>query len=311
MQTVVTLTLNPAVDKSTAVDSVASEIKLRCDAPTYDAGGGGVNVSRAVHKLGGTSTAIYTSGGSVGETLQHLLNTEGLHQHIIPTQAWTRENFIVFEKSTTLQYRFGMSGAALTPAEVEACLEATLGYHANYIVASGSLPPNVPNDFYAQLAGRVRGTGTRLIVDTSGAALEAMRGAGAFLLKPNITEVEILSGKRFEGEEQLIVVAREMIAAGMAEVLAVSLGGSGAMFVTANDYALLKPPVVPIKSKVGAGDSMVGGITYALANNWELLEAVRWGVACGTACVMTEGTQLFHKADVESIYPRVRVLREV
>jgi 6-phosphofructokinase 2 len=307
---IVTLTLNPAVDKSSSVDTVASEIKLRCSAPTYHPGGGGVNVSRAIKKVGGDSLAVYVAGGSVGETLRDLLSAEGIRQQVIPSQAWTRENLIVFENTTTLQYRFGMPGLPLQEAEVRACVDAVLAHDADYVVASGSLPPAVPDDFYAQLAHALRGTRTRLIVDTSGEALAAMKGANCYLLKPNINELEQLSNEKFDGEEHLIRTAQRLIAEGMAQVLVVSLGASGALMVSADDVAHLRPPVVPIKSKVGAGDSMVGGLTWALAQGRDLVDAVRYGIACGTACVMTEGTELCRLEDVTAIYPRVKVLRD-
>ncbi len=307
---IITLTLNPCVDKSTAVESVASEIKLRCDFPTFHPGGGGINASRAINNVGGDSLAVYASGGSAGQTLKSLLDIEGIRQELVVTQSWTRENLIVFEKSTTLQYRFGMPGLPLSEAEVQACVEATLAHKPAYLVASGSLPSNVPTDFYVRLATQLQGTSTRLIVDTSGEALAKMKGANAYLLKPNINELEQLSGETFEGEEHLIRVAKRLIAENMAQVLVVSLGGSGALLVSEGIVAHLRPPVVPIKSKVGAGDSMVGGLTWALSQGRDIVDAVRFGIACGTATVMTEGTELCRKSDVDAIYPRVTVLKE-
>lgn len=307
MPNITTLTLNPCVDKNTAVYSVASEIKLRCESPTYDPGGGGVNVSRAIHKLGGTATTVLALGGSTGDTLRGLLEQERLLLHVVPAASWTRENLVVFEKSTTLQYRFGMPGGALTEAELAALVAAVLATDADYIVASGSLPANVPDDFYATLTRQAQATGARVIIDTSEKALEAMMGAGAFLLKPNIHELEILSGEKFEGEEQMVMVARRLITEKMAEVFVVSLGAQGAALITKDDFVLMQPPVVPVKSKVGAGDSMVGGIVRALAHGERLVDAVRYGIAAGTACVMTPGTELCRKEDVEQIYPRVKV----
>mgnify|MGYP005838004599 CR=1 FL=1 len=311
MPRIVTLTLNPCVDKSTAVDTVASEIKLRCDHPSYDPGGGGVNVSRAIRKLGGESTAVFTMGrGGTGETLRDLLIAEGLAVQPVPTQAPTRENFIVFERTTTLQFRFGMPGERLEPHELAAVVEAAFELQPDILVASGSLPPGVPDDIYAQIAQRVRGTAIRLVVDTSGAALAAMPGASVYMLKPNLHELEILSGRKFEGEDQMVQVARQLIAQQMAEVLVISLGAQGAALVTADDFVRMQPPVVPIKSKVGAGDSMVGGMALALARGWSLREAVRYGIAAGTAAVMSPGTQLCRLEDVEMIFPRVRILAD-
>jgi len=306
-QSIVTLTFNPSVDKSSSVESVASEIKLRCAPPAFHPGGGGVNVSRAIGKLGGQSRAVYASGGPSGAMLQSLLHAESLEGLPVPIQAMTRENLTIFETTTTLQYRFNMPGPSLSPSEAEACVEAALALQPAYLVASGSLCPGQPDDTYARLAERLHGTATRLIVDTSGPALAAMQGARAFLLKPNLDEIEALSGEKFTGQDELVEVARHLIARQLAQVLLISMGASGALLVTDDEAAHLRPPVVPIRSKVGAGDSMVGGLTLALARGWTIREAARYGVASGSAAVMTDGTDLCRLEDVEKLYPRVSV----
>jgi 6-phosphofructokinase 2 len=310
MPTIVTLTLNPCLDKSTAVQRVVSEDKLRCEDPTYDPGGGGINVSRAIKKLGGESLAVFTSGGGQGQMLQDLLASEGLAMHPINTQSATRENLIVYERSSTHQYRFGMPGGYIREEELQDCLDVVFAQNADIIVGSGSLPPGVANDFYAEFAKRAHATSAKVIVDTSGAALEAMVGTGVYLLKPNINELEILSGETFEGEEQMIRVARRMIAENMAQVLVISLGAQCAALVTADEFVQMQPPVVKVVSKVGAGDSMVGGIVFSLAKNDSLRDALRYGIASGTAAVMNPGADLCRKEDVEILYPRVKVVSE-
>ncbi|MGB1286686.1 MAG: 1-phosphofructokinase family hexose kinase [Aggregatilineales bacterium] len=307
MKKVVTLTLNPTIDKSSAVDNVSSEIKLRCDPPRYDPGGGGINVSRALHKVGGDSTAIYSAGGGPGNMLTQLLTDEGIRCEPVLIEGMTRENMTIFERQSGLQFRFGMPGPMMSAADWTRCTDAILAQNADYVVASGSLAPGIPDDYYAILTEKVRAQGGKVIIDSSGAALEAMRGAQAFLLKPNLYELEILSGEKFQGEDQLKAVSQRLIADGMAEVLVISMGAQGAMFVTADAFLQMRPPVVPIRSKVGAGDSMVGGIMYGLAQNRSLMDAVRYGIAAGTAAVMTDGTQLCRKDDVEMIYERVAI----
>lgn len=306
MAKIVTLTVNPTIDKSSRVDSVASEIKLRCEPPEFHPGGGGINVSRAVKKLGGESTAIYSAGGGSGMMLTQLLQAEGIATKAISIEAMTRENLTIYENSTGLQYRFGMPGPEIS--DWERFIDATVEENADYIVASGSLAPTMPNDFYKQLALRVQATDSKLIVDTSGIALEACSSAGVFLLKPNLRELELLSGKAYESEAQMLTVVREMIAAGMAEVFVISMGSAGAMMITADEAVNMRPPVVPIQSKVGAGDSMVGGIVWSLSNSDDLATAVRYGIAAGSAAVMTEGTELCRAGDVHDIFGRIAVL---
>ncbi|MGJ3241042.1 MAG: 1-phosphofructokinase family hexose kinase [Anaerolineae bacterium] len=306
MASIITLTVNPTIDKSSSVDSVASEIKLRCDMPDYDPGGGGVNVSRAIKKLGGESRAVFTAGGGAGQLLNHLLELEGVTTCTIPISGLTRENLTIYEKTTGLQYRFGMPGPVIS--EWRRCIAVTLEQDADYIVASGSLAPGMPDDFYKQLADHVQQTDSKLIIDTSGKALETCADAGVFLLKPNLHELELLSGKKFESEERMVDITRELIANGMAEVFVISMGASGALMVTANQAVKMRPPVVPIRSKVGAGDSMVGGIVWSLSNGDDLLTAVRYGIAAGSAAVMTEGTDLCRAEDVHHIFKRIAIV---
>lgn len=306
MPKIITLTVNPTIDKSSSVDTVASEIKLRCESPQFHAGGGGINVSRAIKKLGGDSTAIFTAGGGTGQMLNHLLQTENIQTQPIPISGLTRENLTIYENSTGLQYRFGMPGPEIT--EWERCIEATLADEAEYIVASGSLAPAMPANFYEILANRVQATSSKLIVDTSGVALEACARAGVFLLKPNLHELEILSGKKFQSEDIMLDIVREMIAEGMAEVFVISMGASGAMMITADKAVKMRPPVVPIQSKVGAGDSMVGGIVWSLSRGDDLTTAVRYGISAGSAAVMTAGTELCKAEDVHQIFERIAIV---
>lgn len=307
-QKIVTLTLNPAIDKSTSIDTVASEIKMYCNEPIFDPGGGGLNVSRAIKKLGGDSLAIFACGGPSGELLKELLEREHLTMEPIPIAAYTRENLIVLEKSTNHQFRFGMPGAALTEAELQACTDAALNSGADYLVASGSLPPGVPTDYYATLTKAGHAKGMKVIVDTAGAALKALDGADPFLLKPNIGELEMFSGEKFKGEKRLREVGQALIARDLADVLVVSLGSGGAALITKEKFVQMRPPVVPVRSKVGAGDSMVGGIVWALSEGKDLVDAVRWGVATGSAAVMSEGTSLDQIDDADELYPQISVM---
>jgi len=236
MQSIATLTLNPTIDKSATTDSVAAEIKIRCEQPKFDPGGGGINVSRAIKKLGGDSTAIYTAGGPQGELLKMLLAREDITETVVPIENYTRENLTVFEASTTQQYRFGMPGPELSTQEWIDCLDAVLNSQADFMVASGSLPPGVPDHFYATLSQQCSERGLKVIVDTSGKALEKAARAGVYLLKPNLRELELLSGEAIQSDENLTNVVRTLIADGMAEVFVVSMGAQGAILITADDH---------------------------------------------------------------------------
>jgi len=302
-QTIVTLTMNPAIDRSTSVDSVAPERKLRCTKPRRDPGGGGINVSRVIRTLGGASLALWTRGGPTGELMRQLIEAEHIVHQPLPVADLTRENVIVYEQSSGQQYRFGMPGPTLTDDEVEACLQAfdRLDAPPKYVIATGSLPPSAPTDFYARLARRLADE-TRLLVDTSGKALHAAVEAGVYLIKPNMRELGELAGREIETDEQVVDVARRLIDAGKARVVITSLGAAGAMLVTAERTRRFESPTVPIRSKVGAGDSMVGAIALALERGEPIERATRFGIAAGAAAVMTPGTQLCRRDDTERLH---------
>ena len=307
MSPIVTLTLNPAIDKSTRVERVVADEKLRCEAPRREPGGGGINVARAVHRLGGTARALYTAGGHTGTLLQSLLDDEGLPQTPLEVDDWTRENMIVYETSTDRQFRFGMPGATLTESEWARCLETLRGLDPapEYLVASGSLPPGVPDDAYAAVAEAAHTLGARPILDTSGTALREAVSAGWFLLKPNLRELEQLAGTALETEPARIDAARAFIDRGWCEVVVLSMGASGALLITTDTAEHVRSPTVPINSRVGAGDSMVGGLALALARGRSLPAAVRFGVAAGAAAVMTPGTELCRRADTEDLFEQM------
>lgn len=298
---IVTLTVNPAVDKSTHIDRLIPEQKLRCDAPRFDAGGGGINVSKAIKRLGGKSTAIFTTGGPSGQVLRDLVSQEGIDCEVIQTEQWTRENFIVAETSTNAQYRFGMPGAALSEAETEDVLEKLRQSKAEYVVASGSLPPQMDVNFYEKVAAISKEIGARLVLDTSGEPLRAACDEGVFLLKPNIGELEALVGAKDLQIDDVDDAARMLIGDGKCEVVIVSMGPKGAILVTKDLCEHVPAPPIQKRSTVGAGDSMVAGMTWALTQGLTYSEMIRWGVACGSAATMNEGTQLFLRADVERL----------
>ena len=303
MPTIATLTLNPALDIATSVASVAPEIKLRCATARFHPGGGGVNVARAIHFLGGEALAVYASGGHTGAKLSQLLADEGVERRTIPIAGTTRESFTCYEDSTGLQYRFTLPGPALSEDDWRACVDACLDLQPDILVVSGSLPGGVPDDFHAQLASRANAQNTRLIIDSAGHAITSARGV--YLLKPNLRELGHLAGGDLTDETQIVNAAQSLVAAGVCEAAVVSMGAAGALLATGEGAMRLRAPVVPIRSKVGAGDSMVAGIALALSRGLDLPDAARFGVAAGSAAVMTPGTQLCRREDAERLYRQI------
>lgn len=307
MAAIATLTLNPAIDKTARVDRVVADDKLRCEAPSREPGGGGINVARVVDRLGGTARALYTSGELTGTMLEGLLDEEAITHTPVPVSDWTRENVIVSETTTDRQYRFGMPGPELTEAELDACLDAlrALDPSPEYVVASGSLPPGVPEAVYARVAETAQALGARAVLDTSGAALQTAVDAGWYLLKPNLRELGQLSDAPLKTDAERIDAARSFIDRQWCEVVVISMGASGALLVTGGRAERIHSPTVPIESRVGAGDSMVGGLTVSLARGWDVESSVRFGVAAGAAAVMTPGTELCRRSDVEELFDQM------
>jgi len=305
---ILTITFSPALDKSTSVKGIKPDSKLRCEPPRYDPGGGGVNVSRAIHKLGGNSKCLYVAGGPTGDKLESMLTEEGVQQHRVPCQPWTRENFIVVDTLHEHQYRFGMPGDPLSEdewAQIRTEIRAQLS-SADYVVASGSLPPQSPVTIFAEIARWAKEQNVRCIVDTSGEALTRAAAEGVYLLKPNLGELSALAGQEKVVGLQQEELARQLISNGKCEIVVVSLGPRGAMLATADDIEYVAAPTVPKKSTVGAGDSMVGAMVLQLARGASLVEVVRYGVAAGTAATMNEGTTLCHKNDVDRLYQWIK-----
>jgi 6-phosphofructokinase 2 len=307
MSKIITLTFSPCIDKSTSVPSLIPEKKLRCSSPKLDPGGGGINVSRVLKRLGADVTAIFPSGGYTGKFFNHLMEKENIPCIIIETNNETRENIIVREESTNQQYRFGMPGTELSESEWNLCLKRVEETEdAEFIVASGSLPAGVPLDVYARLAAIAKKKNAKLIVDTSGEALKHAAYEGVYLLKPNLSELSSLLGVEKINTDEIISIARQAINKRYCEILVVSMGQAGAILVTKNEAHRAIPPPVDRKSVVGAGDSMVAGIVFFLSKNKSLKEVLQYGIACGTAATMNPGTELCKKEDAEKLFSLIQ-----
>jgi 6-phosphofructokinase 2 len=306
---IVTFTPNPALDITTATERVASTHKLRCAEPRYDPGGGGINVARAIHLLGGEALAVFAAGGPTGKTLNDLLTEEGVSTHVVAIAGRTRESLAVDETATGHQYRFVMPGPLLSDAELGTCLDVlrTLDTKPDYLVASGSLPVGAPVDFYGRVAQVAKELGARMVLDTSGDALRAgIAGGGIYLLKLSRRELEALTGKNLPRAENQADAAASLIENGQAEIVVVSLGENGALLVTRDPVRSYPAISVPVRSTIGAGDAMVAGIVLALARGWSLDESMHFGLATASAALLRLGNELCRREDAERLYAQSR-----
>lgn len=309
VKSILTLTMNPVIDKTCSVDHVVPERKLRCGPPQYRPGGGGINVSRAIKNLGGESVAFYPVGGMAGQLFQNLLLREGIQHYPVFIQGMTRESLGVSEESTGQQFQFGMPGPTLSEEEWQRCLRALslINPKPDYIVASGSLPPGVPDDFYARVAKIANDQGSHLVLDTSGEPLRRAVDAGVHMVKVNMREAWELLGFDQKYEFQLEEAAADIVERCKCEAVIISLGAAGALGVTKEGYQRVRAPAVPVVSVIGAGDSMVAGLVLSLARGQSVRDALRFGVAAGTAAVMTPPTELCRREDTERLFERTVV----
>jgi len=296
--------MNPVVDKDTSVAGVTPNKKLRCISPTYYAGGGGINVSRALKKLGGSSLCMYVAGGPPGTHLQQLVFDSGIEQKVVSIEGWTRENLSVTDTLTNLQYRFGVPGPNVSKKEWQKMLKQVEDniQQGDYLVASGKLPLGIPHDFYVQVSEIVIRKQARFILDTSGDALLPSMKADIFLMKPNLAELGLLCGVESISVLELESLAQKFLNEYSVEILVVSLGAKGALLATKDQIEHIAAPTVHQKSTIGAGDSMVAGMVLSLTQGKSYGEMVRYGVACGTAATIHPGTQLCKKEDADQLY---------
>ncbi|MEZ5931063.1 MAG: 1-phosphofructokinase family hexose kinase [Alphaproteobacteria bacterium] len=301
MKPIVTLTLNPCIDASSETDDVRPMSKNRISNERFDPGGGGINVARVVKELGGSAHAIYLAGGLTGHTLDKMIDQIGLPRTSIQIRGDTRISHTVFERSTRKEYRFVPEGPAITEAEWQACLAVLEQQDADYVVASGSLPHSMPTDFYARVARIAAKREMRLVLDTSGEPLHTALAEGIYLLKPNRRELADIAGMDLSTRAAQHAAAMAIIEQGHTELVAVSLGSEGAFVADRHGcFDLAAPPAV-MHSAVGAGDSFVAGMTLGLVRGRDVRGALRLAVAAGTAAIMTMGTELCRRADVERL----------
>jgi 6-phosphofructokinase 2 len=311
MTHLLTVTMNPSVDISTTVDRVIPSRKLRCGPERRDPGGGGVNVARVASRLGHQATALFPVGGAVGQQFRALAEAESLDALAISIDGETREDFTVVEQAGGAEYRFVAQGPVLREQEWRACLEAVgaLAGRVDYIVASGSLPPGAPEDFYARVAALARARGTPIAVDASGPALRAALEHGVDVVKPSLGEMRELSGRELAEPAACAAVCRDFVQAGKAKLIALTLGGQGALLATAEGVWRAWPMPIKAVSTVGAGDSFLAALLCSLGAGEGLTDAFRIAVAAGSAALLSPGSQLCRAEDVARLSSQVRIER--
>ena len=307
MPVIFTVTFNPCIDVNTKVGSLEPEIKLRCTEPLIQPGGGGINVARAITKLGGHAVALFPSGGETGRQLKDLLTGEHVSFVSEEISGSTRESFIVTDMSTGLQYRFTMPGPELDETVCKGLLSVLDDQpQLDYLVISGSLPKGVPLHVLEELTAIACRKKAMLVVDIAGEALTKAVECGAHLIKLSLHELASFAGvKDLPSTEEVEAAASRLLAHGTQAVI-VSMGAAGALCVSDGYSIRIDAPPARAVSTVGAGDSMVAGIVLQLAQGKHLSQALEYGVACGTAATMHPGTSLCEKKDVDALLAKMK-----
>lgn len=300
--TILAVALNPSVDVSSNAARVLPTRKVRTHNQHRHAGGGGVNVARVVAMFGGRPQLLMMVGGETGALMMDALAGASIDVTTVKTAEPTRLAFMVYEEETGLEYRFVPDGPAVTSEEIEAAMDVVRAFKGDYLVLSGSLPREAPDYTYARMAAVAASAGVKVVLDTSGKALlTTLKQAKLFLVKPSLSELETIAGKKLD-ERGIALTAKQIIDEGWAEYVTVTLGRSGALLV-GRDISLRLPAIhVPVRSAVGAGDSFLAGLVWKLEEGAPIEEAFRFGLAAGAAAAITSGTELCLREDVFAIY---------
>jgi len=305
---IATITLNPSLDQHITVDGLVVDGTNRWSRLHRYAGGKGIDVSRAIHEMGGRTVAYGFIGGTVGRAAEILLDEEGVPFSFTPIQRETRTNFIITDTKSLQQTIIGAPGPHISKGEFERFRKKMMRIHPgpDLIVASGSVPPGIPSDVYYTIIMEAKAFGVRTILDSDSQWLAESIKAKPYLIKPNVREAEGLLDRELPTEEAIIKAALDLVEMGI-EIVVISRGKDGIIAATRGEILKAVPPPVKVRSAVGAGDCTVAGLALKLANKEPLPEACRLAVAMGTAAVLTPGTELAHRADVEKLVPQIKV----
>jgi 1-phosphofructokinase family hexose kinase len=305
---IMTVTLNPSLDKCLTLERLRLGELNRAEANRVDVGGKGINVSCALLALGVPSLAMGLWGGTTGQRLAQGLQALGIPHDFVTMSGETRSNLTIVEEGEGRVTKLNEPGPTVTPAELVALLERVRARAApgQWWAFSGSLPPGAPDGTYADLIEVVQAAGARVVLDSSGHALARGWRAQPYGLRCNVEEAEELLGLRLAAEPDLLRVVPRLRDSGVS-LACISRGADGAILATGRLTVLARPPRVQVKSPVGAGDAALAGLLYATSAGLDWPDVARWCVAAGTAAAMQEGTAVGDRTLIESLLPQVGV----
>jgi len=304
---IATLSLNPAVDMAYLVRQLVAEDKTQSTSTRFDPGGNGINVARALIRLGHEASACCILAGESGVLLQRLLAREQVYPVAIQVPGETRVNCTIQQRRPPVEYKVAGVGPALSSDVLKSITKYFLDRAGDgFGILSGSLPEGSPEDTYAKLCDKLKAQGAKAIVDARDSMLRAAIETKPFMIKPNRYELEILGGKSLSTIETVAEEARKLQKAGVSYVC-VSLGGEGAVLVDKDNSYHAPAPKIRVRCTVGAGDSMLAGLVASLSEDRGTAEALQLGLACGSAAVAQPGTMLFKPEDLGVLQDDIEV----
>jgi 1-phosphofructokinase family hexose kinase len=302
-----TVTLNPAVDRELTVPEMEFDAVLRASESRLDFGGKGFNVSRLLKGMGTASTAVGFLGGRAGELLQDGLQALGIGTDFVWVAGETRTNVSIVTPSHAHYLKVNEKGPQVGAEKQQELLEKIdrLAQPGDWWVLAGSLPPGVANDFYARIVSVLNHHQAQAILDTTGESLRLGCTEKPYLVKPNVEEAAGLTGLALGTPDEIAGAAAQIRRMGAQNVV-ISMGKAGALLSTPEGTWLTHSPKVKEINPIGAGDSMVGGLVWALTQNLTLKEALGWGVASGAATASLSGTEVGSRPLIEALLLEVR-----
>lgn len=304
---IVALTLNPTVDVTYQLDHLVADQKVHARSNRYDPGGNGINVARALYRLQRPAHSVHVIAGEIGALLERLLKGTIEHCHSITVEGETRINVTLIQRSPAAQFEISGLGPTIPEHTLEHVTAELLRLTGTgYAILTGSLPPGVPHEYYARVVARLHREGARAVVDAQPQILSQVIPQRPFLVKPNRYELSRLAGQPLDDKAALLAEARRLHERGASHVC-VSLAASGALLVAPQGIWYGAAPEVAVNSTVGAGDSMVAGLVTALAGGSPPTDALRLGLACGSASAAQPGTELLDYAHMQQLLSNITI----
>lgn len=306
---IVTLTVNPALDRTISVDRLAFEDRSYIESRHESPGGRGINAAGVIHSFGGKALAIFPSGGKNGKCFEEMLGAYGFPTAAVPIGREIRTNLTITDRQG-LTVSLNERGPQLEKTEVDR-LEKAVEKHldgASWLLLCGSLPPGVPSNFYARLIGKARRKKVKTLLDADGDPLREGVEASPTVVCPNQAEAERLLNRALVTRNHFLDAVARIRAMGP-ETVALSLGSRGAMGAIEGAVIEAVPPRVEVLCPIGAGDALAAAFAWSMERNGDFTDALRWGVATGTASATLPGLRTASLEQAKEIYRQVEVRR--